>query len=828
MFNNFLSQLQNDKGLDLQQIFTKAEVILSNSAESIQDQLSTADNQSQDIQSKLQSLLSAKQDASDAVPCRKKIANCQQDPSADAIPCRKKVVNCPSFKYLLNILSQYKQHLESKINMFDIVIKPDHHNKFSQQKQISTHNPFGVCLLNKYHHLLYQHQNEFENIYNLLNKNIYTKHSCNLSKCLSMRRHHRNRLKITEECGLKKLYNGSNLIEQQILDMIHCYFMHSYDTGCRLTNAETLSMCDEKQPDRHLNIKLIQQIISAKNKLYKTIGEEKISEQNINSTRFVTRQYNNGVRYYYWPLYKGSNQKFDPAASVPIKQTISTQNLQTIGHWYIEKKYSNFEDEMLNNEICTVPMQQWNNIEEKAKLYSQSIHARSMICLRNESAKYYDMNTNTTEKICIQPKHLAAIKFYTDFDELQRKFSETFRKLSANETDEELKNRHRNYYFWGKYLRECVECFGMKCCDMKLYHGIQEECNFSSVYPYFKGPFSASKEYMVALNFSNFTGMLLELNLNKDAWQQRLDVDRMNCFECGWISNFPHEKEILFLGGLNRHTIETIINVKTNMNYDIYITAIRQMTYSSTNWSVSLDILKPDKKPTTEEKKIILKKPTTEQKQMIFRLMSHQFYRHEKYREQDDLAYEFKGCPPYIKKLLHEHCSNIQAIVFGEKLYPDSDKQNFIFKTFFQLENKWADLGRLTTLFPQIELIGFQFENIFAMEKSLEFTYQFIKDNTDIPLRLIIVKVEVSDVEGKTKINDLVTKFTDKFKDMEVKWKLRVRSIDDKFIDSTVKDLGINVTNSSKLMKEIQKFKNKETKLMQALTKGLIVDIMKV
>eukprot|EP01084_Bolivina_argentea_P141140 248055_1 len=48
-------------------------------------------------------------------------------------------------------------------------------------------------LLNDFNHLMHCHSLQFEDIYNLLSKQIYNNKSCKLSKCLSMRRNNRDR-----------------------------------------------------------------------------------------------------------------------------------------------------------------------------------------------------------------------------------------------------------------------------------------------------------------------------------------------------------------------------------------------------------------------------------------------------------------------------------------------------------------------------------------------------------------------------------------------------------------------------------------------------------
>ena len=83
--------------------------------------------------------------------------------------------------------------------------------------------------MNDFNHLLQSHSHEFEDIYVKMNDKIYNKNGCKLSKCALMRRHHRDRGKISEnEQILNELYfENDDIVSQQLLDRIHChYFIH--------------------------------------------------------------------------------------------------------------------------------------------------------------------------------------------------------------------------------------------------------------------------------------------------------------------------------------------------------------------------------------------------------------------------------------------------------------------------------------------------------------------------------------------------------------------------------------------------------------------------
>ena len=161
---------------------------------------------------------------------------------------------------------------------------------------------------------------------------------------------------------------------------------------------------------------------------------------------------------------------------------------------------------------------------------------------------------------------------------------------SDKQRRESIKNRHRNYYWMARYLRESIECFGLKIPannkSFQVYHGVNRFVTFSSAYSYIKGPLSTTRSYAVAQRFSVNQGMILELEINVDEWRQKTHINKMNCIDCAWISDFGAEQEVLFCGGINRFTFNTIIDVSSTIDYSKYIRGLRQMIYCTSNWNI--------------------------------------------------------------------------------------------------------------------------------------------------------------------------------------------------------------------------------------------------
>eukprot|EP01084_Bolivina_argentea_P212650 361422_1 len=304
----------------------------------------------------------------------------------------------------------------------------------------------------------------------------------------------------------------------------------------------------------------------------------------------------------------------------------------------------------------------------------------------------------------IQKKHIIAMMVYCNYDTLQQKLSETYRKTKHDETDDELKERHRNYYHMGKYLRECVECFGMKseaANNMKLFNGINKYVTFSSLNAYVKGPFSTTRQYVVAVNFCNDTGLILELNLQPIVWQmsfcESLDAYFVvTCFDCSFLSDYVNEQEIFFIGGLNNFTLKNIIDVQTNRTYVTQIKGIKQATYNcfvDDAWGDTLYV---------PSNKLEVQMATN----LLLKELNYQNTENE----------EMKGLN--IQRSFHNHCINIKQIVFYE-----NNSKNLVQDQLLKYWTGWIQLNTILSLFPNIERIIFD-----ARSKNILFLQDIIID----------------------------------------------------------------------------------------------------
>ncbi len=138
--------------------------------------------------------------------------------------------------------------------------------------------------------------------------------------------------------------------------------------------------------------------------------------------------------------------------------------------------------------------------------------------------------------------HVLSLALYTNFTLLCTAFSSVFRKLSNAETDEELRQRNRNFREMARLLTETVHCFGTYIQFSEIavfYHGVNREMSFPSMFAQFCSPTSTTDSLEVAVNFAQ-TGIVLEL--------ARTTSFYLKYFSC-LMSDFEAESEHLFIQG---------------------------------------------------------------------------------------------------------------------------------------------------------------------------------------------------------------------------------------------------------------------------------------
>ncbi len=438
--------------------------------------------------------------------------------------------NCTSIDRIKTLLMIYN---DNKIN-------------FSLMDTIIENYPLQY-ILNDFIHIIRNHNGNLEEIYNILNI------KCNLSKCIGLKRNQRNRNNMANDFCSNDL---DDIFRKDIFDQIHCYLLHSFDTGYRLTKQEMATTANNEEEKQNPFVRRTN-ILKVK---WKKLDDHAGSiEGNHNPSKFVTNSHDNGDdQDVIQDELDGNDEEFVYSFGHRYNYWKST-----LDH-YVTNKFDNFKTEILQNLVCKLRFAEYIAAEKKAKAYLETKEAKKLICT---GAGYHNKSDWFYNGAPVSLHHLIAIILYCDQDLLSYKFSTTYRAIHLDENVKEITERHRNYYWFGRYLRELVEGFGKEIeeTDGSYYHGISGNVRFTSTIAKFHHPMSTTKQVAVAQRFAGNNGVIISVQMHQFG---------VPYFDCNWISKYGNEEESLFIGGIFPLQITNIINCTTGDQYGKYLRAM--------------------------------------------------------------------------------------------------------------------------------------------------------------------------------------------------------------------------------------------------------------
>eukprot|EP01084_Bolivina_argentea_P003298 6190_1 len=499
--------------------------------------------------------------------------------------------------------------------------------------------------LNHYFHLITQHStdDEFETIYNRFGGN------CNLEECVAFKRNHRNRDR-NNDC-----FNIDANI--QILDIIHCHYSHCFDHGYKLNKTQRESISRNHNDDEYfINNRLIQtqKILSNKHNLQNNFRSHKYSTLHQDGSNY--KYYDFGVLFDY-----GNDMK-----------NFQLEDDMMIPGYYVRAMYTNLKEELIVNSIN---IKQFANEYQKALKYYLSHYCKQFIQCYQKRVEQRRDGSGYTHKIqpgetarCLSINHLLAIMFYCNYDVLSYKFSETYRKICADEKIESILSRHRNYYWLAMYLTEAVNWFGVPIGEGEVdtfYHGISEELLLPHLVTHtvIQCPFSTSSSLEVALRFTNHNkGVIVQLN--------KKDMSTARYLSCNWLSDFSNESECLFVQSDAALPITNIIRVKSGVEYSMILRPLKYFPYRSYGRD-------------DNDLKLLTKK-------LIHHRLSFVVNTYE----------AFKSLDKYGEKILQTHC--VQKLTF---YIPHMDTFVEHWPELCYSNHKWIKIDIVILLYPNVKEI---------------------------------------------------------------------------------------------------------------------------
>eukprot|EP01084_Bolivina_argentea_P123903 219562_1 len=662
------------------------------------------------------------------------------------------LASCQCLHSLIEIMNGYKQCINGKY------------------KQIFDDNMNVNNVLNSFLHLMQMHSHtdeEFEMISNLFGK-------CNINNCNIFKRR-----------GNPKLQNDNpqHACRYQILDKIHCFYIHSFDIGYKLTRKEKQYILNQRSEQKQNDFTFdstsnhIYKIIANKLKLNKNVKDVALANRankfktNTIESRYQPSVYDFGYRFFYWNYYKNKFEINDEVIYQNIDDPVANEGY-CINDFFVIPKYGNLKKELVNNAICAISYTEWNTLVESASIHLRSHFARTIKCAGPNRKTIYNIENGKP----IGFPHIAAMMVYCNYDQLQSAFSATYRRISRNEYYKQIIQRHSKYAHLGRLLREFVECFGStrSRCEgshlfgKKLYHGITIKSQFATIKPVMKGPTSTTMDYTVAVNFSGGDGTILQLRLHNivstSGWSYGSDSggSRMAFVDCSWLSDYPNEQERFFIGGWKHFYIDTIIIASSGENYQLYIDAMKAFAIVTSTLGFHFDV-------------------TATTLQMFFRIFSHILWTY--YRSNDQKGYQkFSQMPMYGERLLHNFCANVKilnfwgaSVTFDSVGFPKNYLENLrkMIRFWFFNEYGWLNLNELTTVFPKVKEIYLNIGDglmIIKNRATVTSIASIINNKRVTGLKKIVINLGTINEECKNIAMDVITKTKQYF--VDTNWNL--------------------------------------------------------
>eukprot|EP01084_Bolivina_argentea_P044722 82285_1 len=412
----------------------------------------------------------------------------------------------------------------------------DECNKYISHKQIEEFGASYFGVMQYWKHVLQTHFNANdckENIYkctddecNDCKKKVAM---CNNQNCMPKTRQKKRRRDMITTISQNNNSHYNAYIKQEIrndelfqteLDNVHINILHKlHQKICVPEVAKNNDNDDDKEEEI---------LIEAKP------TEEEIEDEHLN-------RYNTDLGLY------GFGMNYDYCHLQPSKQSGCL-------------KHEVLNTEWVTNEIWD---RELNKAFKKTRIIIESPDYRS---------KQYNRSYGISRGQPMSTHQILAICLYTDISKLCTDYRSTFRRVDGDKNEESTRIRHCKYYFFSRFIYEAIEFFGSVMNDKDtVYHGLNQPFLFDEFLTHFNAPTSTTVDKISAQNFASDGGIILELkngntDIDVNPIISQYESNQPRYLDVSWISDFGHERELLFFGKLIIFKIQDIIHKEIQKN----------------------------------------------------------------------------------------------------------------------------------------------------------------------------------------------------------------------------------------------------------------------
>eukprot|EP01084_Bolivina_argentea_P102266 183231_1 len=565
-------------------------------------------------------------------------------------------------------------------------------------------------VLNDFHHLLSYHDHQFDNIFDKLGGYC---NSSDISQCEMYNRNFRDR---SHTNNTVKPHSAA----KQILDKIHCYYIHSYDLGNKLTSNELISI---HANDEYMEVLTDQTLIKMKgilsNKIKTNRNQQKhrynistLSNDSINNQPTNLYGFGEDFKYGYT-----NEQNFD--GGQPEYLVV------------VNPKYNSLKEEVISNPHCRLTVENFNSEYGKAMIHFNSYYS-----------KYYGFHREENQieaQLYGDPilQYILALMIYCNFDAFQYELSKTYRDNISD---------HCYFYHIAMNLKKTVNWFGSPMHDeiiSNFYHGINKKLAF----PAFVGdhtmgviincPLSTTSEFAVAVHFTHERGLIFEFSCNS--------TPSPKYFSTCWLSDFGNEREQLFVQYARKEgfplQIKNIHDVESNQEYEKMLDALKTIDFALCGDELGIPIDDEDEIKSSDDKS------SARDEDELIRAIFHD--------QLSDYSAQYK---PFER--LAEYGRKIVDTYFKqEKDFLDIDYKNkslcsVVFDILFYEKYEWINIDVILYLFPNVRTLTIK--HISACSATMENIVEYYKNHCNNRLleQISILPNSKSDLSIESIVNN--------------------------------------------------------------------------
>merc|ERR1719242_2507081 len=343
--------------------------------------------------------------------------------------------------------------------------------------------------------------------------------------------------------------------------------------------------------------------------------------------------------------------------------------------------------------MCPLSEEQLNKFVEDTKSKMES-----EIALREWASTRSSLKDGVQRGDGMYFEFVLCLLIYTAHSLYCTTFRSSFRKLKYNDTENTIRQRHvDNFYWFGRFLQCALRFYGQRAtAKQTFYHGLDHKFLFDSFSAVFEIPVSTTDSESTAMQFAE-GGRGVVIHFSPKFNHSNVDVHYLAVNEAG-LSPFKNERELL-LAGETVLAMTDLITFKPKkrkhsgfMKCFLYWERIMEQTIETRMSYNNGMITKKNKKQWMERQRKYLM-PLIQRRMMVME-------RKEDDDDDDDI-------PIYIEQLFNQFCDRKSSLnlscLLMEKQFMDQSLREILFKVSDDVMSEVLDVEAVVTIFPNVQ-----------------------------------------------------------------------------------------------------------------------------